>query len=46
MSMTVAEADAQLTAPGQMFETDVVDIRGVATRSGKTARPPWPTSWP
>ena len=29
--LSVAEADAQLTAPGQMFETDEVEIRGVVT---------------
>jgi len=29
--MSIAEADAQLTAPGQMFEIDEVVIRGVPT---------------
>lgn len=33
--MTVAEADAQLTTAGQMFETDEVEIRGVTTRVWK-----------
>ena len=33
--MTVAEADAQLTTPGQMFETDEVEIRGVLTKVWK-----------
>ncbi|MDE3204597.1 MAG: AMP-binding protein [Acidobacteriota bacterium] len=35
MTMSVAEADAQLTAPGQMFETAEVDIRGVPTKVWK-----------
>jgi long-chain acyl-CoA synthetase len=35
--MTVAEADAQLTAPGQMFEVVEVDIRGIPTRVWKNA---------
>jgi steroid-24-oyl-CoA synthetase len=34
-SMTLAEADAILTAPGQMFEVDEVDIRGVRTKIWK-----------
>src|ERR1700722_3505022 len=34
-TMTVAEADAQLTAPGQMFEMDEVEIRGVPTKVWK-----------
>jgi long-chain acyl-CoA synthetase len=29
--MSVAEADAQLTAAGQMFETEQVEIRGIVT---------------
>jgi long-chain acyl-CoA synthetase len=33
--MSVAEADRQLTAAGQMFELDEVDIRGVPTRVWK-----------
>jgi long-chain acyl-CoA synthetase len=33
--MSIAEADAQLTAPGQMFETEEVDIRGVPTKVWK-----------
>lgn len=33
--MSVAEADAQLTAPGQMFETDQVEIRGIPTKVWK-----------
>ena len=35
--ITVAEADAQLTAPGQMFEMDEVEIRGVKTKVWKSA---------
>jgi long-chain acyl-CoA synthetase len=35
--MSIAEADAQLTAPGQMFEIDEVQIRGVLTRVWKNA---------
>ena len=31
-SMSIAEADAQLTAPGQMFEVDEVEIRGITTK--------------
>jgi long-chain acyl-CoA synthetase len=30
-AMSVAEADKQLTAAGEMFETDEIDIRGVRT---------------
>src|SRR6516162_3330316 len=33
--MTVAEADRQLTAAGQMFEMDEVEVRGVPTRIWK-----------
>ena len=33
--MSVAEADAQLTAPGQMFELDEVEIRGIPTKVWK-----------
>ena len=35
--MTLAEADAQLTGPGQLFEMEDVDIRGVVTRTWKLA---------
>ncbi|HVX22284.1 MAG TPA: AMP-binding protein [Acidimicrobiales bacterium] len=35
--MTLAEATAQLTAPGQLFEMEDVDIRGVTTRTWKLA---------
>jgi long-chain acyl-CoA synthetase len=35
----VAEADAQLTAPGQMFEIDQLDIRGIPTKVWKNAPP-------
>jgi long-chain acyl-CoA synthetase len=35
MSMTVGEADAQLTAPGQMFEIDTVEVRGIQTKVWK-----------
>jgi long-chain acyl-CoA synthetase len=34
-TLSVAEADAQLTAPGQMFEIDELDIRGVRTKVWK-----------
>jgi len=37
--MSVAEADAALTAPGQMFEVAETDIRGVRTRIWKNAPP-------
>jgi long-chain acyl-CoA synthetase len=33
--LSVAEADAQLTAPGQMFEIEEVDIRGIRTQVWK-----------
>jgi long-chain acyl-CoA synthetase len=36
---TIAETNAALTAPGQMFEMDEVEIRGVATRVWKNAPP-------
>lgn len=35
--MTVAEATAALTAPGQLFEMDDVEIRGIPTRVWKNA---------
>jgi long-chain acyl-CoA synthetase len=35
--MSIAEANATLTAPGQLFEMEVRDIRGVATRTWKNA---------
>ncbi len=35
--MTLAEAEAELTAPGQLFEMDEIDIRGVRTRIWKAA---------
>jgi long-chain acyl-CoA synthetase len=31
MTMSVAEADRQLTAPGQAFETDEIEVRGAPT---------------
>ncbi len=34
---SIAEIDAELTAPGQMFETDEVEIRGVPTNVWKNA---------
>jgi steroid-24-oyl-CoA synthetase len=37
--MTLEEATAQLTAPGQLFEVDEVTIRGVLTRLWKNAPP-------
>src|SRR3954462_12276944 len=39
MTMSIAEVHAALTAPGQMFEMDEVDIRGVPTRVWKNAPP-------
>ena len=38
-SMSIAEADASLTAPGQIFEMEERDIRGIATRTWKNAPP-------
>ncbi|MGH9301146.1 MAG: class I adenylate-forming enzyme family protein [Acidimicrobiales bacterium] len=35
--LSIAEANAILTAPGQMFEMDEVEIRGIATRVWKNA---------
>ena len=37
MTLSVADADAQLTAAGQMFETEVVEVRGVATKVWKNS---------
>jgi long-chain acyl-CoA synthetase len=39
VAITVAEANATLTAPGQTFEMEERDIRGVATRTWKNAPP-------
>jgi long-chain acyl-CoA synthetase len=36
-SVTMAEANATLTAPGQLFEMEERDIRGVSTRTWKNA---------
>jgi len=38
-SMTLQEANAALTAPGQLFEMEELDIRGVPTRTWKHAPP-------
>ena len=38
-SMSIAEANSSLTAPGQIFEMEEVDIRGVPTRTWKNAPP-------
>jgi long-chain acyl-CoA synthetase len=38
-SMSIAEANAALTAPGQIFEMDERDIRGIPTRTWKNAPP-------
>ncbi len=38
-SMTMAEANTQLTAPGQLFEMEELSIRGVPTRTWKHAPP-------
>ncbi len=37
--MSMEEANATLTAPGQLFEMEELDIRGVATRTWKNAPP-------
>jgi long-chain acyl-CoA synthetase len=39
VTVSVAEANATLTAPGQLFEMEELDIRGVATRTWKNAPP-------
>ncbi len=39
MPKSVAEVRAELTAPGQLFEMDELDIRGVPTRVWKNAPP-------
>ena len=39
MAKSVDEIRAELTAPGQLFEMDEVDIRGVPTRVWKNAPP-------
>ncbi len=36
---SIAEVHAALTAPGQMFEMEEIDIRGIATRVWKNAPP-------
>ena len=38
-SMSIAEANAALTAAGQLFEMEELDIRGVPTRTWKNAPP-------
>ncbi|HLM96629.1 MAG TPA: AMP-binding protein, partial [Acidimicrobiales bacterium] len=38
-TMSIAEANAALTAPGQLFEMEELDIRGVPTRTWKHAPP-------
>jgi len=38
-SMSIAEANATLTAAGQLFEMEQLDIRGVTTRTWKNAPP-------
>jgi long-chain acyl-CoA synthetase len=38
-SMSIAEANEQLTAPGQLFEMEECSIRGVPTRTWKHAPP-------
>jgi long-chain acyl-CoA synthetase len=38
-SMSIAEANATLTAAGQLFEMEELDIRGVTTRTWKNAPP-------
>ncbi len=39
MSMTIAEIREQLTGPGQLFEMEEIEIRGVRTRVWKNAPP-------
>ena len=39
MTVTIEEAHAALTAPGQMFEVEELDIRGLRTRVWKHAPP-------
>jgi long-chain acyl-CoA synthetase len=39
MTMSIAEADKQMTAPGQMFETAEIDIRGITTKIWKNCPP-------
>ena len=38
-SMSIAEANSSLTAAGQIFEMEEVDIRGIPTRTWKNAPP-------
>ena len=38
-TVSIAEANATLTAPGQIFEMEELDIRGVPTRTWKNAPP-------
>ena len=38
-SMSMADANAALTAAGQLFEMEELDIRGVPTRVWKNAPP-------
>ncbi len=38
-AMSIAQAHALLTAPGQPFEMETLDIRGIATRTWKNAPP-------
>ncbi|HEY0105935.1 MAG TPA: class I adenylate-forming enzyme family protein [Rhizomicrobium sp.] len=37
--MSIADAHAALTAPGARFETEIIDIRGIATKVWKNAPP-------
>src|SRR5204863_2931290 len=39
MPKSIAEVHAELTAPGEMFEMQEVDIRGIPTRTWKNAPP-------
>ncbi len=43
MSMSMADVHAALTAPGQFFEMEDVEIRGIPTRAWKHAPPSLPT---
>ena len=45
MTISIEDAHRQLTAPGQLFEMDELDIRGVRTRVWKNAPPSLRAIW-
>ena len=45
MTVSIEEAHRRLTAPGQLFEMDEIDIRGVRTRVWKNAPPSLRAIW-